>query len=114
MLTLLILYLIAGSLLIALSAPLLLQKIPPNSLYGFRLAPVFDSEEIWYATNKYAAKWLMTAGATILVAAIVLFFVPGITSDQYALTCLAAVVAVLGPGLFLSLRYARRIAARSK
>ena len=53
---LLILYIISGTLLIALSLPLLFEKVPPNPLYGFRVSQTLDNREVWYAVNKYAAK----------------------------------------------------------
>jgi uncharacterized membrane protein len=110
MLTLLILYAAGGLFLVALSVPLWFQKVRPNVLYGFRLSPAFDSEETWYATNKYAAKWLAAAGIAIVLSALGLYFIPGMSVDCYALACLAAFVTVFGLGLFMSLRYARAVA----
>ena len=107
---LLTLYVAAGALLVALAIPLILRKIRPNALYGFRVAPVFDSDDIWYAANRYAGKWLAAAGAAILAAAVGFYFLPGLTVDLYALACLAAFLLVLVPGLIFSLRFARAMA----
>ncbi len=63
---LLILYIVSGALLTALSVPLLLEKIRPNGLYGFRVAKTMNNPEIWYAVNKYSARRLFWAGASML------------------------------------------------
>ena len=114
MTTLLILDIASASLLIAISLPLLLRAVPPNPYYGFRLAPAFDSDRVWYAVNAYAAKWMIAAGACVLLTAIPLYFVPDLSIDVYALACLAALVIVLAPGVVLNLRYARRLADTPK
>ena len=64
--TLLILYLVAGGFLILISLTLLVEKIKPNPLYGFRVSQTLNDPKIWYATNKYAARWLIGAGAGIV------------------------------------------------
>ncbi len=112
--TLLILYVTSALALIALSVPLLVRLVPPNPIYGFRLAPVFDSDRIWYETNHYAARWLLAGGVSTLLAAISLYFVPGLSVDAYAIACLASLVVILVPGVILSLKYARRMAAETK
>lgn len=108
MLTLLILYLACGSLLVALSLPLLLDKIPPNPLYGFRIAKTLQDPRVWYAGNRYAAKWFIIAGASIVLSALLLYFVPGISADVYALGCLAVFVIFFTFGLVQSLRFIKR------
>jgi hypothetical protein len=107
--TLLILYLASGLLLILLSIPLLLHKVRPNSLYGFRVQATLDDPEIWYAVNAYAARWLLICGILTILGALILFFVPDITIDAYALGVLAVFVIPLIIGLVLSFRYIRKI-----
>jgi uncharacterized membrane protein len=105
MLTLLILYLVCGSLLVALSLPLLYDKIPPNPLYGFRTAQTLRDPRVWYAANRYAAKWFIVAGASIVFAALLLYVIPGISVDGYALGCLAVFVVFFTFGLVQSIRF---------
>jgi uncharacterized membrane protein len=110
MTTLLELYVGAGILLILISLPLLLKKVPPNPVYGFRLSPAYEDPRIWYATNTHSAKRLMLAGASTAVAAVVLYFVPRITLDIYALGCLAIFAVVAGVGFVQSVKFMRSMA----
>ena len=74
---LLLLYLIGGFLLIALSIPLLYNKIPPNAIYGFRLPQTVHKPDVWYAVNCYSARWLLMARVSVMVTAVLLHLVPG-------------------------------------
>lgn len=104
MTTLLILYVMSGTLLVALAVPLLMGKVPPNPIYGFRLRATLNDPEVWYAVNAYSARWLIAGGLVTIAAAVGLSFVPGLSLDGYALGCLAAFVTVLVLGLILSVR----------
>ena len=41
-----------GLLFIALSIPLIQERVPPNSTYGFRTAKSLSDSKIWYAINR--------------------------------------------------------------
>ena len=41
--------------LIALAGPLLLRRIPPNGLYGFRTPSTLRDERLWYEVNAKTA-----------------------------------------------------------
>jgi uncharacterized membrane protein len=106
----LILYVIVGILLVLTALPLLLEKVPPNPWYGFRLPQTRNDPGIWYAVNKHSAKRLIAAGACTTVAAILLYRVPGFKIDTYALACLGVTVVTLVVGLVQSVRYMRQLA----
>jgi hypothetical protein len=108
MLTLLSLYVGTGLLLSALSIPLILRRIPPNGLYGFRVKATLENPDLWYAVNAYSGWRLLAAGLSAVVAAVGLAFVPGLTLDGYALSCLAVMGFVLTIGLVQSVLYLRR------
>ena len=86
MVTLLILFTASGLLLAAISVPLILRRIGPNPLYGFRVKKTLEHPAVWYPVNAYAAKRLLAVGLLISVSAILLFFVPGVDLLVYALT----------------------------
>lgn len=111
--TLLIFYVVASLSLVALSIPLLLEKIPPNGLYGFRTQSTLGNPTIWYAVNKFAAKRLIVAGLSCAVAATGLYVLPGMSIDTYALGCLAVFGVVLGVGLWQSVRYVQSVTRQS-
>ncbi len=67
--------------------PLILRKIGPNPLYGFRVKKTLEDPAVWYPVNAYAAKRLLVVGLGISVSAALLFFLPGIDLLVYALSC---------------------------
>ena len=95
MLTLLIMYVISGIILCALSLPLIADKIGPNGLYGFRIKATMEKPRLWYGVNKYAGKRLLVAGIITILAALGFYFIPGISIDIYALGCLAVFAVVI-------------------
>ncbi len=107
--TMLVMYVIFGLLLAGLSVPLLLDKIPPNGWYGFRVPSTLYNEQLWYKVNRYSARWMLLAGIITVVAAVALYFVPGLTVDRYAWLLLAIFVLPFAVGIALSFRYLRRL-----
>ena len=53
-------------LLLVLSIPMILDRVPPNSVYGFRTPKTLSAQEIWYPANR-AAGWFMLASAVITI-----------------------------------------------
>ncbi len=107
--TLLILHAASGVLLMALSLPLMCGKVPPNGLYGFRVKATLENPQIWYAANKFAAKRLLVAGAVLVTAALILYFIPGIGVDTYSLGCLFLFAVPFVIGLVQSFRYTKSL-----
>ena len=64
------LWLFSSFLLIGVSIPLILNKVPPNAWYGFRVAKTFSSEIIWYIANREAGYNLLYVGITTAVTAV--------------------------------------------
>ena len=109
MIILMMLFLFSGLLLAALSIPMIMGKIPPNGLYGFRVKETMDNPEIWYTVNVYSGKWLLAASLVQALAAVVAFYIPGITLDVYAYIVLAVWVVVFSAALTASIRYLNSI-----
>jgi len=107
--TLLILYVASGLLLAALAVPMIRRKIPPNGLYGFRVRQTLEHPEFWYPANEYAGRCLLWAGLVIAAAAAILYVVPGLTVDGYALACLGVDVIALTVAVVLSFRHLRTL-----
>ena len=95
----LLLFIFCGTVLIALSIPLILGRVPPNLWYGFRVRRTLEKPEIWYPANKYSGQLGAALGSILVVAAVALYFVPGIGFESFAWSFLA--VAAIGLGLFL-------------
>jgi uncharacterized membrane protein len=95
------LWLFVGLLFIGISIPLILEKVPPNRWYGFRVAKTFSSERIWYTANRMAGYDLLWAGIAIAITALItglIFHQLGSTTVQtinFALFISALVLAVV-------------------
>ncbi len=90
MMTLLLMYVVFGLLLIGLAIPMMRDKVPPNAWYGFRVPSTRSNPTVWYKANRYAGRWLLVTGIVTVAAAIVFYFVPGLSVDHYAWLVLAA------------------------
>ena len=76
-----------GLLFIALSIPLIQERVPPNSTYGFRTAKSLSDSKIWYAINRTSGRDLLIAGTLISLGSVVLLFLgQGLQPRQVALT----------------------------
>jgi hypothetical protein len=105
MLTLFAFYFCSGILLMLLSIPLLLEKVKPNPVYGFRIQATLDDPSTWYAVNRYFGKRLLVVGVVICIGAAALYYVPAITVDGYALAMLAIFVIAFSAALLQSWKY---------
>jgi uncharacterized membrane protein len=104
---LLAVYVLGGLILILLAIPLILRRIPPNPVYGFRVQWTLNDPELWYSVNAYTGKWLAFVGACSLLGAIGLTLIPGISLLAYSLGCLVAFVVSFILALLQSIRYLR-------
>jgi hypothetical protein len=93
MAVLLFFYICAGLLLIVLAVPLIRRKVRPNAWCGFRVRQTLADPDVWYATNAYAGKYLLAVGVVVVLTAVGLYRVPGITLA--ALACGGIIPAAL-------------------
>jgi uncharacterized membrane protein len=108
--TLLITYVILGLLLAVMSIPLLLDKVPPNPWYGFRVPSTLSDETRWYKANRYIARGLLATGIITVVGALALYvFAPGLSVDAYAWLVLAVFGAPMLVTVVAGFRYLRRL-----
>ena len=68
-----LLYGIGGVLLIAISLPMIYDKIPPNRFYGFRTPRTMSDPNVWYPANRVAGRNLALAGVIVATTALVVF-----------------------------------------
>lgn len=55
------------------SIPLILQKIPPNKVYGIRIDQAFESEPLWYEINRYGGWAMLVAAGILLLSSMALY-----------------------------------------
>jgi uncharacterized membrane protein len=109
MTTLLVLYAGSGLLLVLVSLPLLWGKVPPNPLYGFRVRATLENPAIWYPANKFAAKCLIWTGVVVAGAALILYTIPGLSLNWYALACLSLFMIALAFTLVQCFRHLKTL-----
>ena len=71
-----------------------------------------NSPQIWYDVNAYAGQRLLISGLITTIAAIVLYFVPGLTVDGYALGMTVFALGPLTIGIAQSFRHLNRLAEK--
>jgi uncharacterized membrane protein len=98
-------FIVSGLILCIISIPMILKKIKPNGLYGFRVKKTLENPDIWYAANCYSGKWLLVTGLVIVAGAIGLSFVSSLTIDTYALSVLAIFAIAFAVSIIMSVRY---------
>jgi hypothetical protein len=103
--TLFAFYFCSGILLVLISIPLLLEKVKPNPVYGFRIQATLEDSRTWYAVNKHFGKRLLVVGSVVCIGSAALYYVPHITVDGYALAMLAIFVIAFSIALFQSWKF---------
>jgi hypothetical protein len=104
-------YIALGLILCAVSLPLILGRIKPNRIYGFRIPTTLNDPQVWYPANAYAGRWLLVIGALFTLAATLARFIPGITPDRYAILMAALILGGLLLAFWFSWIFARRLAS---
>jgi hypothetical protein len=59
--------------LVLISVPLIFKAVPPNGVYGFRVAATQSSPAIWYPANAFMGWTLLVAG---VISAVLLAVLP--------------------------------------
>jgi len=95
-------------LLVVLSLPMARGAVGPNRWYGLRCRETLEDEEIWYAVNTYFGRRMVAIGLQVAVAAVVLYFVPGMNMVLYSLL----LPGMLSAGVILVALQALRMAKR--
>ena len=81
-----------GFLFVGTAIPLILERVPPNPWYGFRVQATLENPAVWYPANRYLGKCLLAFGLFVIVTAVGLSLVPGINPLVYTLSCVGALV----------------------
>ena len=68
-----------------------------------------NDRRLWYAVNRYSAKWLLATGLIFIATCLIAYQIPGISIDSYSLICLAGFVIPMTIGVIYSWRYMKRV-----
>ena len=83
-------FVILGLVLIVLSLPLILRRVPPNPLYGLRVSATFKDEQVWYDANAASGRDMLVLGIAVELLGVVLS-VLGVRDFAYAIAWTATV-----------------------
>lgn len=67
-----ILFAVTGLVLIGISIPLIMRKVPPNSFYGCRTRKTLSDPKIWYQANHIEGMDFCIAGLVVFVSSLVM------------------------------------------
>jgi hypothetical protein len=95
-----------GLVVIAVAIPLARGRVGPNGLYGIRFRESFQSDEAWFAINRYGGRRLFVWAIPLVLVGIGCFFFP--LHAHPALTLVAA----LAPLVFLFIPHLKHGASR--
>lgn len=90
-----------------------MRKVKPNPFYGFRIRRTLENPDVWYSVNEYFAKRLLVISILQALASIIFYFIPGMSVDIYALSCLAAFIILFERAMSQSFRYIKLLDEKS-
>jgi len=67
---------IVALLIVGISIPLVMRRIPMNHIYGVRFKKSFESEDNWYTINSYGGKQLIIWSIPLFIIGVLTFFLP--------------------------------------
>jgi uncharacterized membrane protein len=92
-------YSVGGAVMAAIAIPMVQRRIPPNPFYGFRVPKSLKNPVVWYEINAYSGRRLLVVGLVVAIIAPLLYLIPGLDIDTYAVI----IAGVLGVGLTIAL-----------
>jgi uncharacterized membrane protein len=97
------------ALFIVLAIPLMLRKVPPNVVYGYRTRATLTNEALWYEANAHFGRGFLIGSAISGVAALVLWWIKP-AAELVPLLVIALVIPLLVAALATA-RYIHRLRA---
>ena len=92
--------------LAVVSVPLILGKVPPNSIYGFRTRLTLSSPDIWYPANTFSG-WALLIAAVVCLTTLWLLLPESVLGRPWV--PIAAFLVPVSMSFVASLIYLRRL-----
>jgi len=103
-------FIVVSFLLIVISIPLIIKKIPPNCVYGFRIKKTLANREIWYKANTFGGISLLVSALFILISCVVLLLNKDrLSFDAVNSAGLGLFLAPILVSLILTLAYTKKL-----
>jgi hypothetical protein len=96
-----------------IAIPLILRRVPPNPVYGFRTRTTLADENIWYESNAYFGRNFVISSIISGIAVYLLYIYQYLLPEYFmkaGLFCLIAPPLIV---IILTLRYSRVLNNRS-
>ena len=94
-------------LFVALSIPLILRKVPPNHVYGYRTRATLSADALWYEANAYFGRRFVAASVLAAVTAVALYLWGGVSPGVYLKVSTALLIAPVAVAGLLTTRFVR-------
>lgn len=98
-----------AGLFLLLAIPLILRKIPRNSLYGFRTLKTLKSDRVWYEANFFFGWGMVFSSLTSAAAIIILYKLAVLTPNQYINSSLVILAVPIVMAILLTLLRIQKI-----
>jgi hypothetical protein len=106
---LLIIFVLSGILFMGLGWPLKQRKVPPNTLYGFRVKKTLQNPDHWYQANAHFGVRLFWVGLITVLICLGGYYVPGLTPVIYGVACAVFVMIALAVIVFQTFSYLNQL-----
>jgi len=93
------LYLVVSLILIGLGVPFLMDKVPPNSWYGFRTPRTLNDPGAWYRANRACGLWCVITGCVTAVVTIATYAASIRVPTAPLITLAPVVLGIVGMGI---------------
>jgi len=97
----------ANALFALLSIPLVLEKVPPNPVYGYRTRATLGDEALWYRANAFFGRKFLLGSILAAVVAVPLFKLQWLSSEACVPATVVLLLAPVAIAGFLTSRFVR-------
>lgn len=95
-------------LVIGISIPLVMEKIPMNEIYGIRFGKSFEANETWYKVDKFGGRQLIIWAIPLFLLGVLSFFIP-IEGNTFLIILIACAPLIIVVPAFKSYMYLRTL-----
>jgi uncharacterized membrane protein len=99
----------ANAVLVLISIPLILRKVPRNVVYGFRTRATLGDDFVWYEANAYFGRRLVAFSAVFAAAVLLVYATQGVSQGFFLAWTICALVVPALVATLLTLRFVRSL-----
>lgn len=105
-----ILFAVVGLVLIGISIPLIMRKVPPNSFYGCRTRKTLSDPKIWYEANHVSGIDFCIGGVVVFVSSLAMLALgQNVETNQAVVALLIILLLSVGGAAWHGLKASKRM-----